>query len=219
MNHISENIKQIKKNINCDIQLIIVSKNRTLLEIEAAYDSGHKVFAENRVQALLERKEVLPSDIQWHLIGHLQTNKVKLIAPFISMVHSVDSYKIAEELNKYAMLNNRKINCLLQIKIAEEETKFGFHTDEVLDLLESKQLTQLSCIKICGLMGMASNTDKTYKIKDEFQKIKLLFNEIKDKYFKNESNFKELSIGMSNDYKIAIENGSTMIRIGSAIFD
>jgi len=214
-----DQLKQMKQETDrLGIQLVAVSKTKPIEVIQEAYNAGQRIFGENQVQELMEKHAALPKDIQWHLIGHLQSNKVKYIAPFISLIHSVDSLKLLVEINKQALKNNRIIDCLLQIHIADEETKFGLDYDEVIELLRSETFTTLQNIRIIGLMGIATNTDKEKLIKEEFYELKTLFNGIKASFFRKDSYFKELSMGMSSDYKIAIEQGSTMIRLGSTIF-
>ena len=176
------------------------------------------VFGENKVQELLTKVNELPADIQWHLIGHLQTNKVKYIAPFIHLIHSVDSLKLLTEINKQALKNDRVIDCLLQIYIADEETKYGLGFDEAIELLESQEFTELKNVRIVGLMGIATNTENLKLVKEEFYELKTLFDGIKVSYFRNQDYFKEISMGMSSDYKVAMEQGSTLVRIGSDIF-
>lgn len=200
------------------VKLVVVSKTQTVPAIMEVYRSGHKSFGENRVQELVEKQKLLTDDIEWHLIGHLQTNKVKHIAPFISLIHSVDSLKLLKEINKEAAKNNRIIDCLLQIYIAKEETKYGFNFDEAKILLHSDEYLGLNAVRIIGLMGMATFTDDKKHIRKEFHEIRNFFNELKLNCFKNKPEFKELSTGMSNDYNIAIEEGSTMVRIGTLIF-
>jgi pyridoxal phosphate enzyme (YggS family) len=197
---------------------VAVSKTKPIEDLQEAYNAGQRIFGENQVQELADKYEKLPKDIQWHLIGHLQTNKVKYIAPFISLIHSVDSIKLLQEINKQAQKNNRVIDCLLQIYIADEETKYGLGFDEVIELLESQEFTELENIRIVGLMGIATNSENQKQIKEEFYELNTLFKGIKISYFKNQDYFKELSMGMSADYKIAIEQGSTLVRIGSDIF-
>jgi pyridoxal phosphate enzyme (YggS family) len=199
-------------------KLVAVSKTKPISAIEALYAQGQRIFGENKVQEMVEKHAALPKDIQWHLIGHLQTNKVKYIAPFVSLIHSVDSLKLLEEINKQAQKNNRVIDCLLQVYIAQEDTKFGLDKEELLDLLSHPSFKSLQNIKICGLMGMASNTDDEVVITQEFQTLNHLFNEIKAKYFIANERFTELSMGMSSDYKIALKQGATLIRIGSLLF-
>ena len=216
---IKENIDRINNEVGGNVLLVVVSKYRELDEVKRAYDAGHRDFAENRVQELLTKQEALPNDINWHIIGHLQTNKVKYIAPFIGCIHSVDSLKLAKEINKQAEKNNRSIKILLQVYIADEETKFGFDETELIQLLEEGGLQALPHIHICGLMGMATNTDNMEQVRSEFAHLKQLFNQLKANYFKDKDDFKEISMGMSSDYKIAVEEGSTMVRVGSAVFN
>jgi pyridoxal phosphate enzyme (YggS family) len=200
------------------VKLVAVSKFQDADAVLEAYNAGQRVFGENIVQELVEKQAILPKDIQWHLIGHLQTNKVKYIAPFISVIESVDSLKLLQEINKQALKNNRVIDCLLQVYIADEETKFGLGFDEVIELLRSDELQELKNVRLTGLMGIASNTDVEKQIRDEFEELKVLFDGIKLSYFRKDDAFKEVSMGMSSDYKIAVEEGSTMVRIGSSIF-
>ncbi|WP_026903060.1 YggS family pyridoxal phosphate-dependent enzyme [Pedobacter glucosidilyticus] len=216
---ITDNLLKLKKEIEQeDVKLIAVSKTKPVEDIMEAYHAGQRLFGENHVQELVEKYEALPKDIEWHLIGHLQTNKVKYIAPFIHLIHSVDSLKLLQEINKQAAKNNRVINCLLQVYIADEETKYGLGFDEVIDLLRSDEFASLQNIKIVGLMGIATNSDNEKQIKEEFYELKTLFDGVKTSYFRKDADFKEISMGMSTDYKIAIEQGSTMVRIGSDIF-
>lgn len=216
---ITDNLKTLKAEIeSVNVRLVAVSKTKPNEDILEAYQSGQRIFGENQVQELVEKHEALPKDIEWHLVGHLQTNKVKYIAPFISLIHSVDSLKLLTEINKQAAKNNRIIDCLLQIYIADEETKYGLGFDEAIELLESQEYQELKNIRIVGLMGIATNTENQKQIKEEFYELKTLFDGIKVSYFKNEDSFKEISMGMSSDYKIAIEQGSTLVRIGSDIF-
>ncbi|WP_207426351.1 YggS family pyridoxal phosphate-dependent enzyme [Pedobacter sp. SYSU D00535] len=216
---IAANLTELKKELSrLNVTLIAVSKTKTKEEILEAYQAGQKVFGENHVQELVEKYEQLPKDIQWHLIGHLQTNKVKYIAPFVSLIHSVDSLKLLKEIDKQAKKNDRVIDCLLQIYIADEETKFGLGFDEAIDLLRSEDIYSLKNVRIVGVMGIASNTENPKQIKEEFYELRTFFEGLKQSFFRNESSFKEISMGMSGDYKIAIEQGSTMIRVGSSIF-
>ena len=198
--------------------LIAVSKTKSVDDIQEVYNTGQRVFGENKVQELVTKYEILPKDIQWHMIGNLQTNKVKYIAPFISAIHSVDSLRLAIEINKQALKNNRIIDILLEIHIAAETNKSGFSEEELIDHLDIKAFDALKNIRIIGLMAMATNTKSQVLIQNEFSRFKDFFAEIKSSYFKNKPEFKELSIGMSSDYLIALEYGSTMIRVGSAIF-
>jgi pyridoxal phosphate enzyme (YggS family) len=200
-----------------EVRLIAVSKIQPATSIKMLYDLGQKDFGENYVQELVEKYEVLPKDIQWHYIGHLQTNKVKYIAPFVSLIHGVDSFKLLKEINKEAQKNNRTLHCLLQIYIAQEETKFGLNEIELNDILEGTDLKSLKNIKICGLMGMASFTENEEKIRNEFQYLKTLFNRYSQLSTAN-CQLTILSMGMSADYKIAIDEGSNLVRIGSLIF-
>lgn len=218
MSRIAENLDRISQKLGEKARLIVVSKYREIAEIQAVYQQGQRVFAENRVQALMERYEALPKDIQWHLIGHLQTNKVKYIAPFIACIHSVDSFKLLQEINKQAEKNNRIIDCLLQIYVATEDTKFGLEKSELMQLLEQEPWPELKNIRICGIMAMASNTDDLQQVESEFAEANRIFIEIKKRFFSEAEYFKELSIGMSSDYEIALRHGSTMVRIGSAVF-
>ncbi len=208
-------IKLIKEN---NAQLVAVSKTRSVDEISSLYQLGQKTFGENRVQELIEKFNILPKDIQWHMIGHLQTKKVKYIAPFVSMIHSVDSLKLATEINKHAHKHDRNIDILLQLHIAKEESKYGFNFDELKSLLDEQAFINLEHINICGVMGMATFTEDTEIIRSEFKNLKVLFDTLKTNYFEDEKIFNQISMGMSGDYKIALEEGSTMIRVGSALF-
>lgn len=215
---ISEQIKSIQESLPEGVRLIAVSKfhpNEAILE---AYKAGQRLFGENHVQELTAKHESLPSDIKWHFIGHLQTNKVKYIAPFISLIHGIDTPKLLKVVDKEGAKAGRVIPCLLQIHIATEETKFGFSREECLEMLSSGIVSELQHVQICGLMGMATNTDDETQIREEFHTLHALFEELKASYFKDVSTFKELSMGMSDDYPIAIEEGSTLIRVGTKIF-
>jgi pyridoxal phosphate enzyme (YggS family) len=216
---IADNIKELNKELKLTkAKLVAVSKTKPAQDVQEAYDAGQRIFGENQVQELVEKYEKLPKDIQWHLIGHLQTNKVKYIAPFISLIESVDSLKLLQEINKQALKHNRVIDCLLQVYIADEETKFGLSYDELIELLRDPEYAELKNIRIVGLMGIATNTESEKQINDEFQELKVLFDGIKVSFFRKDDFFKEVSMGMSSDYKIALEQGSTMIRVGSTIF-
>src|SRR6201996_5588 len=216
---IADNIKDLKKQtVPLKVSLIAVSKTKPVEDIQQAYDAGQRLFGENQVQELMEKYDKLPSDIQWHLIGHLQTNKVKYIAPFISMIQSVDSLKLLQEINKQALKSNRVIDCLLQIYIADEETKFGLGFDEAIELLRSDEFAELKNIRIRGLMGIATNTDNEKQIGEEYYELDTFFKGIKQSFFRKDKTFDTLSMGMSSDYKIAIQKGSTMVRLGSTIF-
>lgn len=217
---IAQNILKIKQELGENVDLVVVSKYRNLKDIQTVYDSGIRNFAENRVQPLLDRTIALPSDIQWHIIGHLQTNKVKYIVPFIHLIQSVDSLKLMTEINFQAKKHNRIIDCLLQIYIAQEDTKFGFTQEELLTHIENGDFNSFENINIKGLMGMASNTENKEQIESEFKGLSAFFNELKNQpFFKNKTDFSILSMGMSSDYSIAIASGSNMVRIGSLIFE
>jgi pyridoxal phosphate enzyme (YggS family) len=216
---IADNIKRLKNETDTiKVQLIAVSKTKPEEEIMEAYNAGQRVFGENMVQELVDKYEHLPKDIQWHLIGHLQSNKVKYIAPFISMIQSVDSVKLLQEIDKHAQKHNRVIDCLLQVYIADEETKYGLGFDEAIELLRSEQFADLKNVRIRGLMGIATNTESEKQIKEEFYELKTFFDGIKQSFFRKDDSFDTLSMGMSSDYKIAIEQGSNMVRLGSTIF-
>jgi pyridoxal phosphate enzyme (YggS family) len=216
---IADNIKSLKKETEANnVILLAVSKTKPASELQEAYDAGQRLFGENQVQELVEKYEQLPKDIEWHLIGHLQSNKVKYIAPFVSMIQSVDSIKLLQEINKHALKANRVIDCLLQIYIADEETKFGLGFDEAIELLRSDEFGTFKNIRIRGLMGIATNTDNEKQIKEEYYELKTFFDGIKQSYFRKDDSFSILSMGMSSDYKVAIEQGSNMVRLGSTIF-
>lgn len=215
---IKNNLQFFLQNLPPDCQLIAVSKTKPVEAIQEAYDAGQRIFGENKVQELVPKYEALPKDIQWHLIGHLQSNKVKYIAPFVHLIHSIDSFKLLEEVNKQAVKADRTIACLLQLHIAEEETKFGFSEDEVTDLLASAALQKLANIQIAGLMGMATFTEDLEQIRREFRGLRGLYERLKTSSLPAHVMMRHLSMGMSSDYRIAIEEGSTMIRVGTAIF-
>lgn len=216
---IADNIKSLKKETEANkVILLAVSKTKPAADLQQAYDAGQRLFGENQVQELVEKHEQLPKDIEWHLIGHLQSNKVKYIAPFVSMIQSVDSIKLLQEINKHALKANRVIDCLLQIYIADEETKFGLGFDEAIELLRSEEFATFKNIRIRGLMGIATNTDNEKQVKDEYYELKTFFDGIKVSYFRKDDSFNILSMGMSADYKLAIEQGSNMVRLGSTIF-
>jgi pyridoxal phosphate enzyme (YggS family) len=215
---VDENLKTIEQRLLPSCQLIVVSKYREIEEIEAVIARGNTVFAENRVQALLERYEALPKHLQWHLIGHLQTNKVKYIAPFIAMIHSVDSEKLLQTIQKEAEKNDRTIPVLIQIHVAEEETKFGFSPEEALAFFEQLNPALYPNVVVSGLMAMASFTESEQQIKQEFGIVQQLFQRVQKEYTEKLPHFQELSIGMSGDYILAQEFGSTMVRVGSAVF-
>jgi len=191
---------------------------RPVEQIEMLYRAGHRFFGENRPQELKAKYEALPNDIEWHFIGHLQTNKIKYIAPFVSLIHSIDSFSLLQEVNRHAEKNNRIIPCLLQFFIAQETTKYGFSWDECKEMLENPVFSSLKNVKITGVMGMATFINDKALIREEFKKLHGYFTKLKTKYFLNDPDFQEISMGMSDDYEVAIEEGSTMVRIGSAIF-
>jgi len=211
---IKDNLTQIKSELPENVTLVAVSKTKPITDLQEAYDSGQRIFGENKIQEMVAKYDALPKDIEWHMIGHLQRNKVKYMAHFVSLIHGVDSFKTLAEINKQAKKHNRVINCLLQAHIAEETTKFGLSFEEIVQILNSKEFLELSNIKVVGLMGMATFTDNQEQLKNEFTSLKTLFNKLKESH----SNFSILSMGMSGDYKLAISCGSSMVRIGSSIF-
>jgi pyridoxal phosphate enzyme (YggS family) len=215
---IKKNIAEIKQNLPAHCKLIVVSKTQTTERILEAYETGHRVFGENKVQELCSKYEVLPKDIEWHLIGHLQTNKVKYVAPFVHLIHAVDSVKLLQEINKQAQKVNRVIQCLLQVHIADEETKFGLSEEEVTELIQFGGLSDFTHVEVIGLMGMATFTDNTEQVRKEFSHLKAIFDKLAQSNLPKNVKMKELSMGMSGDYKIAIEEGSTLVRIGTSIF-
>jgi pyridoxal phosphate enzyme (YggS family) len=215
---ITENLKTVKSNIPESVTLVAVSKTKPASDIEIAYQSGQRIFGENKVQELQEKHPALPKDIQWHMIGHLQSNKVKYIAPFVSLIHAVDSLKLLKEINKQALKNNRTIPVLLQFHVADEESKFGLSIDKAIELIISEEFLNLNNVSIEGVMGMATFTDNKKQVKLEFNKLKTIFDQLKNSHFSKSNLFKEISMGMSGDYEQALEEGSTMVRIGSTIF-
>ena len=215
---IEKNIAEIKKSLPDGVKLVAVSKTRSPQIILQAYDAGHKIFGENKAQELIQKQEVLPKDIEWHFIGHLQTNKAKYLVPFVSMIHSIDSFKILKTVNKEAKKNNRIIPCLLQFHIAQESTKFGLSEEEAYEILDSEEYKTLKNISIAGVMGMATFTDDKLQVRHEFRFLKKIFDKLKKEYFPRKKAFKEISMGMSDDYEIAVEEGTTIVRIGSKIF-
>ena len=208
----------LKELENTGVTLVAVSKTKPIEDIQELYALGHRDFGENYVQEIQEKYPVLPNDIRWHFIGHVQSNKVKFIAPYVYMIHGVDSFKLLQEINKQALKNNRIICCLLQIHIAEEETKFGLNEEELFELLNNFNNGDLKNVMICGLMAMASFTEDFNIVRREFKSVKVMFDKAKEMYFKNIDDFSSISMGMSNDYKIAIEEGSNIIRVGSKLF-
>lgn len=215
---IKENLNIVRATVPSDVTLIAVSKTKPVSDIQEAYDAGQRIFGENKALEMRDKHQALPDDIQWHFIGHLQTNKIKYIAPFVTLIHAIDSLSLLEAVNKEAAKNNRVINCLLQFHIAQEETKFGLDMEEARMMLESESYKNLNNINICGVMGMATFTDDAAQVRDEFKSLKNIFETLKENYFKGNESFKEISMGMSDDYPIAIEEGATMVRVGSKIF-
>lgn len=219
MGDIAVNINKIKTELaGTSARLIAVSKTKPMSAVQEAYDSGQRDFGENKVQEMTEKYEALPKDIRWHMIGHLQRNKVKYIAPYVHLIHAVDSVRLLREIDKEAAKNDRIISCLLQIHIAEETTKFGFDKNDLQYFLENGELEALTHIKVCGLMGMATLTQDTAQISKEFEGLKVLFDEFSSKFHFRNFELTELSMGMSGDYQYALGHGSTMIRVGSSIF-
>ena len=215
---IAENIDSIKRNLPGNIKLVAVSKTKPAEQIMEAYVSGQKIFGENKVQEMVGKYETLPKDIEWHFIGHLQTNKVKYIAPFVNLIHGVDSFKLLKTIDSEAKKTDRIIPCLLQFHIAEEESKFGLSMEEAQTMFNSEEFRHLHHVEISGVMGMATFTDDELQIRKEFACLKTYFEKLKVNYFSVNEQFKEISMGMSGDYLIAIDEGSTMVRIGSTIF-
>ena len=211
-------LSSIKAELPKQVRLVAVSKYHPVEMIQEAYDAGQRLFGENHVQEMTQKYALLPKDIEWHFIGHLQTNKVKYIAPFVSLIHSVDSLKLLKEINKQAEKVQRIIPCLLQIHIAKEETKFGFSFDECREMLQQGEWKNLKNVQLCGVMGMGTFTDNVDQVRSEFHSLKDFFDEIKENVFSDNPSFREISMGMTDDYPIAIEEGSTLIRIGTKIF-
>jgi PLP dependent protein len=214
---IQQNLNNIKATLPPQVTLVAVSKTKPVSDLMEAYNAGQRIFGENKIQEMIEKWEVMPKDIEWHMIGHVQTNKVKFMAEYVSLIHGVDSLKLLEEINKQAKKHNRIIPCLLQIYIAKEETKFGLDEKELEEILQSEEVKQMNNIKITGLMGMATFTEDQNQIKQEFQYLKSIFDKVKSLSIAN-CKFSTLSMGMSGDYQLAIACGSTMIRVGSSIF-
>ena len=216
---VKDKLAFIQKQIPENVILVAVSKTQPISAIQEAYDFGQRVYGENKVQELADKYPLLPKDIKWHLIGHLQTNKVKYIAPFVALIHSVDSLKLLQEINKQALNNERTIDCLLQFHVAQEETKFGLSIEEAREFLDSIDFALLKNVRIVGIMGMASFTTDSNQVRSEFKSLKNIFSQLKTEYFPTENSFKEISMGMSGDFQLAIEEGSTMVRVGSSIFN
>lgn len=218
MSNIAGNINKLKSQIPASVNLVAVSKTKPVSDIMEAYNAGQRAFGENRVQEMVDKKDELPNDIEWHYIGHLQSKKTKLIIPFVYLIHSVDSFKLLSTINVEALKNSRIVDCLLQIHIAKEETKFGFNREEVIEMIVSEEFSDLKNVRIRGLMGMATFTDDNDLIRNEFRYLFELYKDLKNRYFGDISHFNEISMGMSGDYEIAIKEGSTIVRIGSNIF-
>lgn len=215
---IEENIAHLRSQIPANVKIVAVSKTMPVEDIHRAYNSGQRIFGENRVQEIVRKRELLPSDIEWHMIGHLQTNKVKLIASFITMIQSVDTMKLLMVIDSESAKQNRTTNCLLQVHIAREESKTGFSMEELMVAIESPEFRNLNNVRICGLMGMATFTPDQETVRGEFRYLAEAFNNLKNNYFYQNTDFREISMGMSGDYMIAIGEGSTMLRVGSLIF-
>lgn len=211
-------LKEVKATIKPGVELVAVSKFHPAAVIQEAYNEGQRIFGESRAQELREKHATLPADIEWHFIGHLQPNKVKYIAPYISLIHAVDSLKLLNEINKQAAKNNRVISCLLELRVAQEATKYGMTPEECLAMLESGEWREMKHIQIAGMMCMASNTDNREQIRQEFQRARACFDETKTRFFANDAAFCQRSWGMSEDYDIAMDEGATLVRIGTAIF-
>ena len=215
---IASSIQQLRSSLPEGVNLLAISKYQPLEALQDAYDAGQRMFGENHIQEMAAKAAALPKDIEWHFTGHVQTNKIKYMAPFVSLIHAVDSFRLLREIDKHAAKHNRVIDCLLQIHIAQEETKYGLTIDECRQLLTTEPWRELQHVRITGLMAMGSNTDDMNQVRSEFRQMKQLFDELKTTYFANEPSFCQLSEGMTDDYPIAIEEGSTIVRIGSMIF-
>jgi pyridoxal phosphate enzyme (YggS family) len=215
---VKENLVKIASTVPEPTRLIAVSKTKPVEMLQEAYDAGQRLFGENKALEMRDKHAVLPKDIQWHFIGHLQTNKVKYIAPFVTLIHSIDSLQLLEVVNKEALKNNRVIDCLLQFHIASEETKFGLDMSEADALLGSPEYKAMTNVRLCGVMGMATNTDDMAKVRSEFANLRKIFEDLRQRYFEGQEHFREISMGMSHDYLIAIEEGATLVRVGSSIF-
>jgi pyridoxal phosphate enzyme (YggS family) len=215
---IHDNIRHIRESIPDQVRLVAVSKTKPASDIMKAYDAGQRIFGENKAQEMISKHPELPEDIAWHFIGHLQTNKVKFLVPFVRMIESVDSLKLLKEINKQAAKVGRRIDCLLQFHIASEDTKFGLDMDEAAQIMKSNEFAQMQNIRICGVMGMATFTNDEEVLRQEFSRLRNYFNTMKEQYFSEADEFKEISMGMSGDFQLAIEEGSTNVRVGTAIF-
>jgi len=215
---IADNLANVNNQLPEGVKLVAISKTKPNESIMEAYETGHRVFGENRVQELTQKYEALPKDIQWHMVGHMQSNKVKYIVPFVHLIHGVDKAKLLKVIDKEGKKNNRVVDILLQFHIAEEETKFGFNYQEAEEMLQSEQFQNYEHVRICGVMGMATFTEDKTQIRKEFKQLAQYFQDLKKNYFSDDEHFKEISMGMTNDYDIAIEEGASLVRIGSLIF-
>lgn len=215
---VRENLLQVKSQVPDNVCLIAVSKTKPVEAIQEAYDCGQRVFGENKAQEMRDKHAVLPQDIQWHMIGHLQENKIKYIIPYVTMIHSIDSLKLLKEVNKKAIQCERVVDCLIEMDISHEDSKFGLSIEELRDMLESEDFQAMNNVRICGLMGIGSITDDREKTRQEFRNLKNMFEDIRKEYFQDKEYFTHISMGMSGDYDIAIEEGSTFVRVGSKIF-
>lgn len=215
---IKDNLEKVRATLKEGVRLIAVSKTKPVEDLQEAYNCGQRLFGENKALEMRDKHEVLPHDIEWHFIGHLQTNKVKYIAPYVTLIHSIDSLNLLQFVNKEALKHDRVIDCLLQFHIATEETKFGLNMEEAKALLDSPEFAQLKNVRIVGVMGMATNTPNRDLVRKEFRTLHSYFDQLADAYFKGHPEFKEISMGMSHDYDIAMEEGSTLVRLGTSIF-
>ena len=215
---IKENLETIRATLPKSVTLVAVSKTKPVSDLQEAYEAGQRIFGENHALEMRDKHEALPQDIQWHFIGHLQTNKIKYIIPFVTLIHSIDTANLLEAVNKEAKKHDRVVDCLLQFHIAQEQTKFGLDLEEARQLLDSEAFKQMANVRICGVMGLATFTDDEDEIRKEFKHLKGIFDTLKQEYFANQPQFKELSMGMSDDYPIAVEEGATLVRVGSKIF-
>ena len=218
MSVISDQIKIITETLPDGVELVAVSKFNPVEALKEAYDAGQRIFGESRVQEISQKRLLMPDDVQWHFIGHLQTNKVRQLVPYVSLIHSVDSIKLLESINAESARIGRVVDVLLQLHVAQEETKFGFTCEDCVDLVDKGVLDRLPNVRVCGVMGMATNTDDMGKVREEFKSIKNVFDTLKQRYFADKPYFKEISMGMSDDFHIAMEEGSTLVRIGTTIF-
>lgn len=218
MSVISDQIKIITETLLDGVELVAVSKFHPVEALKEAYDAGQRIFGESRVQEISQKRLLMPDDVQWHFIGHLQTNKVRQLVPYVSLIHSVDSIKLLESINAESARIGKVVDVLLQLHVAQEEAKFGFTCEDCVDMVDKGVLDRLPNVRVCGVMGMATNTDDMGKVREEFKSIKNVFDTLKQRYFADKPYFKEISMGMSDDYHIAMEEGSTLVRIGTTIF-